>query len=244
MKTPRLFVDQSLQIHGLIELDRDASKYMTRVLRRTTGDTLTLFNGDGMDYPATLTETTGKTAQVIINDSQPNQTQSPLAITLVQSLAKGMKLDLVIQKATELGVARISPVSSDRSVLQLEDKRVDNRMEHWRGVAISACTQCNRSVLPSIDRPITFEQWLADSSDINNKFLLHPTATVSLTSVPAPRTECSVIVGPEGGFSADEIAHAAANGIMPVSCGPRVLRTETAGFTALAILQSRFGDLN
>ncbi len=244
MKSPRLFVDQPLNIDDLVELNRDASKYMTRVLRRATGEALTLFNGDGMNYPATLAETTGKNALVRIVARQPNQTQSPLHITLVQSLAKGMKLDLVIQKASELGVARISPVSADRSVLQLENKRVDTRMEHWRGVAISACTQCHRSTLPDIDRPQTFKQWLAHSGDIKNRFLLHPTANYSLASVPNPGTECCVIVGPEGGFSDHEIATAADQGITRVSCGPRVLRTETAGFTALAILQSRFGDLN
>ena len=244
MKSPRLFVDQPLLIDTLVELDRDATRYMTRVLRRTTGDTLTLFNGDGKDYPAILEDINGKAAVVRVNQCQVNQSRSPLDITLVQSLAKGMKLDLVIQKATELGVARISPVSADRSVLQLDKKRIGSRMDHWQGVAISACTQCHRSTLPVIDRPQTFEQWLAGSTDIKHRFLLHPTAQHSLTSIPSPGSACCVIVGPEGGFSDAEIDRAKSTGVTSVSCGPRILRTETAGFTALAILQSRFGDLN
>lgn len=241
MKTPRLFVDQPLQIDQIIELDREASKYISRVLRRSEGDPLALFNGDGNDYAATLIAP-GKTTHVQINSKSANSTESPVNITLVQSLAKGTKLDLVIQKATELGVSRITPVSSDRSVLQIDATRLQKRMQHWRGVAISACTQCNRSVLPEIDEPGSLSDWLS-SKKHDNTFILQPDSGQSIGSITISGRSCTIIVGPEGGFSDEEIQHALTHGVIPIACGPRILRTETAGFTTIAILQARFGDL-
>ncbi len=241
MKTPRLYVDQLFQIDQTIDLDREASKYISRVLRRVEGDPLTLFNGDGNNYAATIT-TAGKSTQVKISNQVKNCTESPLKITLVQSLAKGTKLDLVIQKATELGVSRITPVSSDRSVLQIDAARLQKRMEHWQGIAISACTQCQRSVLPTIDQPQDFHDWLA-SKQHDNIYILHPGAEQSISTITLEAKPCAIIIGPEGGFSDEEIQHAMTSSAIPIACGPRILRTETAGFAAIAILQSRFGDL-
>lgn len=241
MKTPRLFVDQPLQADQTLELDREASNYISRVLRRTEKDPLTLFNGDGNNYAAILTKP-GKTTTVQINSQSKNSNESPLNITLVQSLAKGSKLDLIIQKATELGVNRITPVSSDRSVLQIDSARLDKRMQHWRGVAIAACTQCQRSVVPVVDPPQSYSNWL-ELQPHDNTFILHPKAEQSIASVEINGKHCTMIVGPEGGFNNEEIQQALTGGVIPIACGPRILRTETAGFTSIAILQSRFGDL-
>lgn len=241
MKIPRIFVDQPLQADQQFTLDHDASKYLIRVLRRTKGDRIIAFNGDGSDYTATIT-TAGKATGIQINHVALNASESPLSITLAQSLAKGTKLDLVIQKATELGVDRIIPISSDRSVLQIEQSRLAKRMDHWRGVAISACGQCQRSTIPVIEQPQSLNQWLENNSH-ENTFLLHPQSNSSLGSVALNGLQCNIVVGPEGGFSEVEIATSLSHGIKAISCGPRILRTETAGFTAIAIIQSRFGDL-
>lgn len=241
MKTPKLFIDQPLQVDQRVILDRDASKYIIRVLRRTTGDKLIAFNGDGSDYPATITAVS-KDTEVQITDTVNNNSESPLKITLVQSLAKGTKLDLVIQKATELGVSRITPVSNDRSVLQIDNSRIAKRMNHWRGVAISACTQCQRSTLPIIDEPRSFTNWL-ESSPHENTYLLHPVSESSIGSITLDKPHCSIVVGPEGGFTEEEIQLAKSHQLKTISCGPRIMRTETAGFTTIAVFQSRFGDL-
>lgn len=241
MKIPRLFIDQPLHVDQSVFLDRDASKYIVRVLRRTTGDQLLVFNGDGSDYPATIT-CAGKATEIQINRQQKNNTESPMDITLVQSLAKGTKLDLIIQKATELGVKRITPIASDRSVLQIDRARLAKRMDHWRGVAISACTQSQRSFVPVIDEPQSYINWL-ESASHENTFLLHPLSEHTIGSVNCSSQRCTVVIGPEGGFSSEELHKANLANIQSISCGPRILRTETAGFTVIAVFQSRFGDL-
>ncbi len=241
MKNPRLYIPaQPLIVGQQLQLDKDAAKYLTRVLRRQVGDTVTLFNGDGSNYPATICEINGGTV-VSVDACIPNNTESPLNITLVQSLAKGSKLDLIIQKATELGVNRIVPVTAERSVMQIDEKRLQKRMHHWHGIAISACTQCERSIIPLIEAPVDTSQWLA--SNQSPTLMLHPGADNSVGTVDITGNSIQLLIGPEGGFSDNEVQQAIDANIEPVSCGPRILRTETAGFTAIAILQARFGDL-
>lgn len=241
MKAPRQYLDaQSLTTGDEIALPKDASKYLVRVLRKNTGDVVTLFNGDGHDYSAVILHCSSPVV-VKITEKTVNGAESPLSITLVQSLAKGSKLDLVIQKATELGVQRIVPVIADRSVVQIDDDRQKKKMDHWRGVAISACAQCGRSALPDIEPPSALNDWINRSSV--NGLLLHPRGDRSITTVPVNNQSCSIFIGPEGGFSESELAMAKGAGLQIVTCGPRVLRTETAGFSAVAVLQARFGDL-
>lgn len=241
MKAPRLYIDnQSLAKDTDVTLPKDAAKYLLRVLRRNSGDEIILFNGDGYNYPATLS-VNGNQACATVQQQVINPAESPLSITLVQALAKGTKLDLVIQKATELGVQRIVPVIAERSVMQIDQQRQQKKMDHWRAVAISACTQCGRSTLPTIDPPTVLPQCL--SSDISNGLLLHPRGQNRLSQVQLCGDHCTLFIGPEGGFSDHEIALAEGVGVQLVTCGPRVLRTETAGFTAVAILQSQRGDL-
>ncbi|MEM7257932.1 MAG: 16S rRNA (uracil(1498)-N(3))-methyltransferase [Pseudomonadota bacterium] len=241
MKVPRVYLDtQALAAGAEVTLPKDAAKYLLRVLRRNSGDSVVLFNGDGHNYPATLA-VNGKQATVNVSDKIVNAAESPLSITLVQALAKGTKLDLIIQKATELGVQRIAPVIADRSVMQIDQQRQQKKMDHWHAIAISACTQCGRSVLPVIDTPVELRQWLG--SGVIDGLLLHPGGTQRLSDVSLPTDSCTLYIGPEGGFSDNEITMAADAGIQFVTCGPRVLRTETAGFTAIAVLQSKLGDL-
>jgi 16S rRNA (uracil1498-N3)-methyltransferase len=241
VKVPRLFVDNETPVvEQQLTLSKEASKYLTRVLRRKAGDELVIFNGDGNNYAATLTSVSSQ-SEVTITNCHTNPTESPLHITLVQSLAKGSKLDLVIQKATELGVNRITPISAERSVMQIDEQRLQKRLQHWRGIAVSACTQCGRSVVPTIDAPVETGKWLSGNSAAT--LMLHPGGTQSISDITITDSQCQILIGPEGGFSDSEVALATSANIQLVSCGPRILRTETAGFTALSILQSRYGDL-
>jgi len=241
VKIPRIYIEQPLAPEQTITLDSEASKYLTRVLRRQVGTPLELFNGDGKNYPATLT-TTGKDVWATITGCELNRNESPLQISLVQALAKGTKLDLVIQKATELGVDRIIPVSNDRSVLRIESDRLERKIAHWKSVAISACAQCQRSSIPTIEAPQDFSSWLK-KANTTNTFLLHPEGSETVGNVELAGNSCAIAIGPEGGFSEHELQQAKERGVRLIKCGPRVLRTETAGFTAIAIMQARFGDL-
>ncbi len=250
MKTARLHVDKQLSIDSEIILEKEAYKYIVRVLRRGEGDQLDLFNGDGFNYHSILGISESSIATATIQSRTLNATESPLNINLVQSLAKGTKLDLIIQKATELGVTRITPVTSERSILQIHKNRLERKLSHWRGVAVSAATQCQRSVVPIVESPVLLIDWFENQLDnrVHNSaepascLLLHPAANKTLKEVNLPTAHCSVLVGPEGGFTDDEVNYAETRGAKTFQCGPRILRTETAGFTAIAVLQSLHGD--
>lgn len=243
MRITRLYIPDTIakDSRPVITLNVDDSRYLTKVMRYTEGDQVELFNGDGNNYSASIVSA-GKSTKVQINDGALNITESPVAVTLVQSLAKGSKLDLVIQKATELGVHRITPVSSERSVLQVDEKRANKKAEHWIRIARSACAQCNRSVVPVIDPVIELNKWLTDNAD-QQSILIHPAARHTFKGL-APSHALNIIVGPEGGFSDSELQFAKDTGVSLVQCGPRVLRTETAGLAALAIVQSHIGDMS
>jgi len=241
VRTTRLYIEDTILPTGaVINLAPDASKYLSKVMRYASGDTVVLFNGDGNNYIATIIDI-GKSVQVKINSVEKNSTESPLSITLVQSLAKGTKLDLIIQKATELGATRISPVSTERTVLQIDKKRADKKSEHWNKIAQSACAQCNRSVVPVIDSVVSLKQWCEDHKN-ENSVLIHPKAKLKFSELQS-NTAINILVGPEGGFSDAELAMAVESGAQTVQCGPRVMRTETAGLVAIAIVQSMIGDL-
>ena len=242
MRTTRLYIPDAIAANSkpVITLNADDSRYLIKVMRYGEGDQVELFNGDGNNYTASIISV-GKSAQVQIEEAKINTTESPISVTLVQSLAKGTKLDLVIQKATELGVHRITPVSSERSVLQVDHKRAQKKADHWIKIARSACAQCNRSVVPIIDPVIELNKWLADHAD-QHSVLIHPVANLSFKEMQQSHA-VNIIIGPEGGFSDAELQLAEDTGVSLVRCGPRVLRTETAGLAALAIVQSLIGDM-
>ena len=241
MRTTRLNIPDAITTDTAnITLDADASRYLCKVMRYDVGDQVVLFNGDGNDYTASILNV-GKSVQLQIHATAKNNSESPLHITLVQALAKGTKLDLIIQKATELGVNRISPVSTERTVLQVEKRRSERKLEHWNKIASSACAQCNRSVVPSIDPIVELSEWFTAHAS-EHSVLIDPAATSSFKAL-APHTALNILVGPEGGFSDNELALAHNCGVTTVRCGPRVLRTETAGFAAIAIVQALIGDM-
>lgn len=246
MRDIRIFVPD-LQAHtddGAVALPEQASAHVSRVLRMRAGDALTVFDGRGGEYSAEIANIAKKAVTLRLGAHSPIERESPLAVTLIQGLARGDKMDYIIQKATELGVARIIPVATMRGVVQLDDDRSDRKWQHWRAVAAAACEQCGRNRLPEIEAPRSLAQLWQTNTLPSLRLLLSPHAQVSIASALAPKpSELAVLIGPEGGLEPDEESHAVAIGFQQVTLGPRVLRTETAGLAVLAAVQSLAGDL-
>ncbi len=242
MRVTRIPVEAAL-VPGLrLPLPDDAAAYVARVLRMQPGDACVLFNGDGHDYAARVLSVGKRGVEVEVLEATPVDRESPLKIVLLQGIARGEKMDWVLQKATELGVAAFVPVSSERSEVRLDAARAAKRLAHWRGVVASACGQCGRARIPPVEAPQPLDEALAALGP-GPRFLLDPLATDSVADMPAPGPGCVLAVGPEGGWSPRDREQLVAAGFSGLRLGPRVLRTETAGIAAIAALQARFGDL-
>ena len=229
---------------GELLLEGDRARYLGRVLRLAIGDEISVFNGEGGEWSATISAMTKGTAVLQLGESYDAGFESPLKIHLVQGISRGERMDFVVQKATELGVKRITPVLTEYGVVKLDAARAEKRRDHWQGVAASACEQSGRTRLPLIDAPIALKDWFGNKpSQVDAELILAPGATTSLAGLSAPQTKVCVLIGPEGGFSAVEYEDAALAGFTAVSLGPRVLRTETAAVATLAVMQSLWGDL-
>ena len=224
-------------------LEGTAASHVARVLRLRAGDPVTLFNGDGWDYEGIVRAPRSDRVAVELTDRVEALPESPLRVTLVQAIARGERMDWVMQKATELGVARIVPVATERSIVRLDGDKADRRLAHWRAVTISACEQCGRARLPEVETPLPFEAWLGRSAGEELRCLLAPAGGPPLASIMAAPAGVQLLVGPEGGLTEAESAAARTAGFSPRSLGPRILRTETAAIVALAVLQSAAGDL-
>ena len=243
MKT-RLFVSGDLINGAEIVLEGDRARYLGRVLRLRVADDVIVFNGTGPQWQATITGMTKSTATLMLGDSTDAVAESPLKIHLVQGISRGERMDYVVQKATELGVKRITPVLTEYGVVKLDEKRAAKRRDHWEGVAASACEQSGRTRLPLIDEPMPLKAWFgAKPADADVDLILAPGAATPLTGVEAPATKACILIGPEGGFSQTEYEDAEVSGFTAVSLGPRILRTETAAAAALAVMQANWGDL-
>ena len=257
MREVRVHLDPALTGTALasgrrVELPSAAAQHLTRVLRLRDGATLTVFDGSGGEYRATLLLGTRGAAAVEVQAHHAIERESRLRITLLQGLARGERMDWVIQKATELGVASILPVASQRSVVQLEAERGDRRVQHWRAVAAAACEQCGRNTPPRLAAPQSFADALAAVADMPLRLLLEPDAErglgQALGEMPGAHPSAleparvALLVGPEGGWEDTALALAREAGWVTVRLGPRVLRTETAGLAALAALQCLAGD--
>lgn len=244
MREIRLFVAAPMQPGLDLTLPDAAAQHAIRVLRLAAGDALTLFNGDGHQYPAHLLRATTRQAEVRIGSVESPERESPLRITLVQALARGEKMDWIVQKATELGVARIVPVVSARSEVKLDATRSGKRLEHWRAIAIAACEQSGRNCVPRIDAPTTLAAWIAadDGAPDGTRWLLLPDAESRMRNAAPSTPQATLAVGPEGGFADTDIDALRQAGYQALALGPRILRTETAGLAALAALQALYGD--
>ncbi|TBU96214.1 16S rRNA (uracil(1498)-N(3))-methyltransferase [Phytopseudomonas dryadis] len=238
MRLSRFFIDAPLSL-GQHALPEAQAHYIGRVLRHAAGDAVQLFDGSGQEFLGTLLEVGKKNVRVELREQFAGQAESPLHIHLGQGLSRGERMDWAIQKATELGARVISPIVSARCEVRLKDERADKRMAHWRQVAISACEQCGRSVLPVIQAPIALEEWL-QQSEAELKLVLHPVAA-PLLSHARPQS-LAFLIGPEGGLSDSEVEQAQNAGFHAARLGPRVLRTETAPVVALAVAQQLWGD--
>ena len=242
MRVTRIHVDAGLQAGAELALPEQAAVHVARVLRLRPGDPLVLFNGDGKDYAAELITVAPREARARILDCRLNPGESPLRITLAQALARGEKMDWIVQKATELGVAEIVPLVTGRSEVKLDESRARKRLEHWQGVAISACEQSGRARVPVIGAVRPLREWRETLDDSGTRLALLPEGEVTPRGLDAPVERVVLAVGPEGGFDETDVSLLRSAGFRGLALGPRILRTETAGIAAIAALQSLHGD--
>jgi 16S rRNA (uracil1498-N3)-methyltransferase len=244
MPLKRLHVAERLATGAELRLGNEAARYLGRVLRLRGGDTVHVFNGDDGEWSATITSFGNDRVTLQVHDAVENTAEPELAIHLVQGISRGERMDFVVQKASELGVARVSPVLTDYGVIKLDEKRAAKRRAHWQSVAASACEQSGRIKPPLIDVPQPLNDWLgAGAAGDATRLILRPGAAKSLGTVKAPDTGFCLLVGPEGGFSEREYEDAGFAGFDAVAIGPRILRTETAAVAAIAIVQAHWGDM-
>ena len=244
MRLTRCFVELPLPVGGNVALPESAAAHLVRVLRLQQGDACVLFNGDGHDYAARLSSVGKREVLADIQSAQAIANESPLHLTLVQGIARGEKMDLILQKATELGVAAIIPVMAERTEVKLDAERTAKRMAHWRSVVVSACEQSGRASIPGLAQPLGLAQGAAAIAEDCMKLTLDLLGEDSLASLHAPASRrVAVAIGPEGGWSPRDRETLRQAGFGGLRLGPRILRTETAGLAAIAALQSRFGDL-
>ncbi len=243
MQRPRIYSTEALRTGATQLLSEAATTHLTRVLRLTAGDPIILFDGTGMDYAATIVAPARKGVTVLIGTGQPVERESPLRLILLQGVSRGPRMDLVVQKATELGVSAIQPVLTGRSVVKLDAERSAARLQHWRGIVISACEQSGRSILPEVRQPMELTAALTSLDAGTTGLMLDPDGDINLTALPTDCGQIALAIGPEGGFTENERMTLTQAGFGRLRLGPRILRTETAPLAALSILQYARGDL-
>jgi 16S rRNA (uracil1498-N3)-methyltransferase len=242
VRLTRLYVAAPLLAGARIALPEAAAGHLVRVLRAQAGDACVLFNGDGHDYDARIVAAGKRDAEVEILAARAIGNESPLRLVLLQALARGEKMDWILQKATELGVVAIVPVTSERSEIRLDGERADKRIAHWRSVVVSACEQSGRATVPAVAAPASLAQAMAGLPASARRLLLDPQASQGMRKLDLAAGGIVLAIGPEGGWSARDLASLRANGFEGLRLGPRVLRTETAGIAAIAALQACHGD--
>ena len=242
MRVSRIFVDQALQVGMPSELPVAAAHHVATVLRMKAGQEITLFNGRGGQYEAEIVRAGKRGVEIMPRSFQDRECESPLSITLVQGISRGRKMDVTLQKAVELGVARIIPVLAEQGNVRLDDSGREKRRRHWHGVIISACEQCGRNRLPVLEPVLSLADVFGQLDNDDTGIILHPFAEKTLTDL-GPQTGMVLLAGPEGGFSNAEIKLAHEHGFTGVRAGPRVLRTETAALAAITACQVLWGDL-
>ncbi len=242
MSIPRVYFPFPLQSGNLISLDEATSRHLLTVLRLRTGESLQIFNGEGGYYSAKLDSLQKKQALVLVEDFHASQRESPIEIHLGQAISRGERMDLVMQKSVELGVAKITPLMTERCGAPMKGERSDNRIQRWQKIVISAVEQCGRCQVPPVYPAETLTQFLAKAEGL--KLICSFTASqIELAKTTLSDGKVTLLIGPEGGFSPSEIQQAQQAGFHPLSLGPRILRTETAAIVALSVIQHHLGDL-
>jgi 16S rRNA (uracil1498-N3)-methyltransferase len=243
MRLSRVFVDAPLTSGARVTLRGSAAGHIMRVLRLRPGAPLTLFNGRGGEFAGRIETARGDAVTVAVAEASATERESPLCLTLAQGVSRGERMDLIVQKATELGVSRLLPLLTQRSVVRLDARQTARKLAHWRGIAIAACEQSGRNRPPEVAEPLELREFLQVQAEDGARVLLSPGAALGIADVPPPAGPVTVLIGPEGGLTSEEQERAVAAGFVGVRLGPRVLRTETAAIAALTLLQRQFGDL-
>ncbi|MGM0521763.1 MAG: 16S rRNA (uracil(1498)-N(3))-methyltransferase [Pseudomonadota bacterium] len=240
-KMPRLYVPATFEVGGTLTLPEGPARHLTRVLRMGEGAPLVLFDGNGQEAGARLTDVSRKRTTVTLEALWPGKGESPLAVHLGQAVSKGDRMDYAIQKAVELGVAAITPLYTERGDVRLKGEREEKKLAHWQAVAASACEQCGRAIVPPVHPPQSLDAWLSQRNE-PLRLMLHLATGNAFAQAEKPMA-AALLIGPEGGLTLDDTAAAQAADFIPLTLGPRVLRTETAPVVALTLLQHHFGDL-
>jgi 16S rRNA (uracil1498-N3)-methyltransferase len=251
MRLTRVYVEAPVATGKRLVVEGSAANHITRVLRLRSGDALTVFDGSGGEYGARIEEFRKNSVVVMVEDHRLLDRESPLPLTLAQGISRGERMDWVIQKATELGTSRIVPLFTKRSMVRLDEKQADRKLQHWRAIAIAACEQCGRNKIPELAAPVDFYDVLPADDSGATRLLLSPTGDLRIEDLQGIGQDVrqsaskgiTVLIGPEGGLEDVEQEAALAAGFKAVRLGPRVLRTETAAIAALTIIQRYFGDL-
>jgi len=242
VRLTRVYSEGPLAAGSDVALTGSAASHVSRVLRLRAGDALTLFNGSGAEFAGTILSSKGGTVSVAVGESRAAERESPLRTVLAQGVSRGERMDLTVQKATELGVSQILPVLTERSVVRLDAQQTARKLGHWRKIAIAACEQCGRNSVPEITAPVSLKEMLRADLKASTHLLLSPEATLRIAELPRPTGAVTVLIGPEGGLTVEEDESVRAAGFLAVRLGPRVLRTETAALAVLTLLQREFGD--
>lgn len=240
---PRFYCPLPLSIGAALTLPENISHHI-HVLRLGVGEAITLFNGEGGEYTATLTHLDRKRSAAEVKAFSPREVELPYSVTLAQALPEGSKMDWIVEKAVELGAAAIQPIAAQRCVTRLAPDRAAKKMEHWQGIIASAAEQSGRNRLTHLAEPASLRDWVG-RQNLHLRILLSPRATQSLSEWARhhPPQCVALLIGPEGGLTVDEEDLAIQHGMLPLSMGTRVLRTETAGLAALAALNAVWGEL-
>jgi 16S rRNA (uracil1498-N3)-methyltransferase len=240
---PRFYCAQPLSIGQVVDLPDPVARH-AKVLRLAPGDLVTLFNGDGGEYTATLSAINKKIVSVEVKTFSPREAELSYAITLAQALPEASKMDWIVEKAVELGATVIQPLTAQRCVVRLSSERAVKKSAHWQGIIVAACEQSGRNRLPHLAEAADFGNWIGQH-DMHLRILLTPRAEQSLSDWARhhPPQPVTLVVGPEGGFTEIEEDAARAHNVLALSMGPRVLRTETVGLAALAALNALWGEM-
>ncbi|MEW8507592.1 MAG: 16S rRNA (uracil(1498)-N(3))-methyltransferase [Candidatus Thiodiazotropha sp.] len=243
MRVHRFFIQQSLHKGDRVELGTETSHHIHQVLRLRPGIEIVLFNNDGDEYAANLLQVSKKLAQAEVGESLRHEAQSRLKIHLILAISRGERMDYAMQKATELGVSRITPIFSDRCVVKLDERKRAGRLSHWQRIVINACEQSGRCRIPTIDKPLQY--WNAlNTQQSASAILLDHRSQLTLQQIDAPETSLTLLAGPEGGLTGKERQLAIDKGFVGIRLGPRILRTETAPLAAIAAVQTLWGDFS
>ncbi|CAH9053551.1 Ribosomal RNA small subunit methyltransferase E [Pseudoalteromonas holothuriae] len=242
MRIPHIYHPFELTLNNQTILGDDAAGHIARVLRMQVGEKVSLFNGQGGEFLCEIIEISKKKTSVQVLEFNNRDCESPLKIHLGQGISRGDKMDFTIQKSVELGISEITPLFTSRCGVKLSGERLAKKHAQWQKIAIAAAEQSGRNTITVINPPIEINTWLAQPSN-ELKLTLHPRAEHNIKTLPTPTTGIRFIVGPEGGFTDEEMQATNQQGFIDVRLGPRVLRTETAALTVLSALQLQFGDL-